>query len=678
MRLVVVDGYKRELCDVVAGSTDTRLLVLHCPPQVLIDAARHDGKDLPYELFLPISSLAKSAKDALRAFVPNFYARFPFRRNEQGRSLAEILFPGDPGAWWLTDMSEKSAFRGKLIPRLYSLALLNEALQTHRPQQVWISLTDKRLAATMVQRIRRECDVRIFGARPWATDADATIRRMWGTIRHPCRATMFAWGTLAELILVKTLIPSRTAPDPQTRVGKEIALFSFFPVWWRAAWDESRRREVFYQGLPQSLSAHGFAMQFVVWVRIGLLEMFKRARRVRRLGSSFLCLQSLCGLGEAFRLLLTAPKYSFRALRVRLHADDRIFAGFDVEDLVRDDLLYTVGGRELFRNLLMREAVRKLPELDLFLFRVEFQPFERALLQGLQARRVTTVGYQHSSVGRDYLSHVFAPGQLQANDGNDVATLRVPDHVVTTGVHVSEIMRENGFREGHVHIAGPLRYQALRSRLREERTMRATKDESGKYNLLVPVSLDYGEAMGFAAVLAEALVGAEDRFTLSVKGHPANNHARIFSAYVASKVKSVVVRVMPDDANLYDCISSARALVMTGSTVGLEAIALGTPVIMFTNDHLFSFTASSLNAVEDAVVNVSDVASLKAALMHLYEDATPFPDVRAHWPRAMRAMFYDFEQDPEERFLSIVREILDRKSGVASSATHSTKKTCTH
>ena len=118
MRLVVVDGYRRELRHATVGAGSTFFLAVHYPPQVLIDASRRQGQDLRHDMFLPIVPLAKQAKEAIRLFVPRFYAQLPTSQDESGRSLAKTLFPGDPAIWWLTDLSEKSIFRGRLIARL--------------------------------------------------------------------------------------------------------------------------------------------------------------------------------------------------------------------------------------------------------------------------------------------------------------------------------------------------------------------------------------------------------------------------------------------------------------------------------------------------------------------------------------------------------------------------------
>ncbi|MBI3899043.1 MAG: hypothetical protein HY308_12215 [Gammaproteobacteria bacterium] len=666
MRLVVLDGYRRELKDAGTDDGHMRLLPLRYPSQALIDEAKIHGRDLAPDMFLPFAPLAVRAKQVLKEFVPRYYAQLPFRRGPSGYSLADSVFPGDPAGWWLTDMSEKSVFRGTLIARLYSLALVRAACDVHRPAEVWIALADAKLAKVIADSLGPQYKVRIISRRPWFRKFKGAFQGAADKITYPCRAVALAFGTLAELVLLKLLVGTAAESKSSSMSNRQVALFSFFPIWWRNAWDAENRREVFYQGLPQGMSAAGFAVRHVVWLRVRLLSVFKDRVRIRTLARSndFLCLQSLCSLTASGRLLGAAPIYCWRALHWQLPPEDRAFAGFTIESLVREELLRTTSDRELFRNLLLRHAVKKLPDFDLLLFRIEFQPFERALLLGLGTRRTTTVGYQHSSIGEDYLSHVFAPGEIGRRTTDAVASMPVPDHIVTTGSYAAQLMLKNGFSADQVHIVGPLRYQQLRSRWRERGQAPAKANEGGKYPLLIPVSLDYNEALSFAAVLAEALVGSEHRFVLEIKGHPTNDHGPEFLHRLQQKTSAINGQVVPATANLYDCIGRARALIMTGSTVGLEAIALGTPVVMFVNDTIFSFTASSLNAVGPAVIKADDVVSLRQALRRLYEEETPFAEARPHWPGAIEAMFDDLALDPEERFCTIVGSVLaNAKSG---------------
>lgn len=656
------------------GHGNSLLLALGYPPQVLIDAARGDGYEIPQEVFLPVTPCAQNAKRTLRDFVPRFYAGLPLHKDASGRPLAEALFADDPAAWWLTDMSEKSIFRGKLIARLYNLALVREAFDACRPTELWIGLDDSGLSEVLAETFARHCRVRRIGGPAWLVRLRTALSNAAASIVHPPRAFMRAWSTLAELLVVKSLTFGCVARDESRRDAPRLALFSFFPVWWRNAWDTERRREVFYQGSAKRLVERGFVLRYIVWLHLGFVGLAADIVKLRRLcrDDEFLCLQSFCKTWRGVkRVGVIAPLYTWRALRLRPVDEGMTFAGFRIAGLVREEILSSVGRRELFRNLLLREAVAGLPTHDLLLFRIEFQPFERAILLGLENHATVTAGYQHSSVGKDYLSHLFAPDELRRSDSHGASHPPLPDHIITTGEYVAELMLENGFEAERIHVVGPLRYQELRRRLHAGSRSQARQDENGRYRLLVPVSLDKREAIGLAAVLAEALLGSERRFVLCIKGHPANDHSKEFSSYLRRTAGAAAIHLVPREADLYEYIATAKALVMTGSTVGLEAIVLGTPVVMYTNDHIFSFTASSLNAVGQAIINVSDVVGMKQALERLYMEDTPFLEARPFWPRAVKAMFHDFEKDPEARFCEIVSEILARDRNAARTAVKS-------
>ena len=233
MRLVVIDGYRRELRDVAADTGHTFFLAIDHPPEALIDAAVRHGDDLSRDSFLPVTLLAKRAKRVLREFVPDFYARLPFSKDGLGRSLAETLFPDDPTIWWLTDFSEKSIFRGRLIARLYSLALLQETIAAHRPTEIWLALSDEGLSNVIVATLGQKYDVKIICPRPWLLKYKRAIRAIQERVGYPCRALVLAWGTLAESMLLKLIVGPYTGFGVSRRHGRSVALFSFFPNWWR-------------------------------------------------------------------------------------------------------------------------------------------------------------------------------------------------------------------------------------------------------------------------------------------------------------------------------------------------------------------------------------------------------------------------------------------------------------
>lgn len=644
--LVVIDGFAhgfREQLPSCAGGC--HVLTLGVPPE-WVRGEVHEGV-----AFVDVAPLAAAARDALRSFVPAFYAGLPGRPMADGRTLSETLFPGDAQAWWLTDLSEKSIFRGHLIERLYALALVREAIEQHRPDHVWLGLRDEPLAECLQQGLQGSATVRRL-------DAPSKARA-----NHGLRARLLTLGTALEFILVRLLLVGMNSRRVRSARGR-LVFFSFYPAWWRNAWEgKDKRTEVFFQGLPRRLAEHQeYTSEYAVWLVGSPFDWLRKLRRLRELAATadINVLQKSCPLSAVYRLFGRSVRGVVgRVRRLSEAALTGQFAGFPIGELLRDELLHTVSDRELYRNLLLRESTRGLVPGGggAFIFRVEFQPFERALLQGIGGA-CKSFGFQHSSVGEDYLSHRFPSAEVHALD-HDAAAARFPDYFLCTGWIPAQILLDNGFAPDRVVVCGAVRYPELRRLLALPQAPQQSTQE--KSTILVPVSLDRQEALSLAAVLAEAVRGRESRLCIRVKGHPADDHSARVAGFLCQGNPLLSVEIMPAGGTLYEGIVASRALVMTGSTVGLEALALGVVPIVYQNGHMFSYTMSSLQAVRDAVVIVGNVAELATALDRVLAETVPFAELREKWLLAVDSMLGGLHGEaPEDLFIQAVEGALAR------------------
>lgn len=671
LRVLIVDGKSdRWITEALANPTETLLLSIGCPPLAVTNVL--DIKHISIEKLAvaPVSRFSALARQALREFVPSFYAELPLRNIKEGVPLASALFPEDKESWWLTDISEKSIFRGLLISRLYALALTKFVIDEYKPGQIWIELEDVNLSDCISQAFVTDSEVRIFckrtrfGALNWII---SFFRPSYERLFFFFRCLFFAWGTAAEFFFSRLImlgLNQQVSSEIDAHLDRpRLALFSFFPVWWRNPWDSAERKEVFFQDLPRKFASEAITLCHVVWLHMGgngwlwLRNMPKIRNLVRE--KSFLVLQLSCHWLAGFSLLrFGCLAHSRRIFGVPTIKLDGHFYGFQIGLLVHEEIQNSLSNREFFQNLLLRDAVSRLPHLDGLIFRSEFQPFERAILMGIDGK-IVTIGYQHSSIGEDYLSHVFVPDQINCQKEFASFSIPLPDHLIVTGNYPAEMMWKSGFLRKRVHICGPVRYPELRKITSHDNKIELNNiNLFPPYNLLVPVSLDRTEAEGLALILATALKGCEENFLLCIKGHPANDHSSYFAEYLVGQNPNINCRVLELDGPLYDFIRNARALVMTGSTVGLEALALGIVPIVYVNPHMFSFTVSSLSAVKDAVVLVDDPVTMRQALEELMVKGLPFPHVREHRLEAIEAMFHDLQIDAEARFVAVTQEIM--------------------
>jgi hypothetical protein len=105
---------------------------------------------------------------------------------------------------------------------------------------------------------------------------------------------------------------------------------------------------------------------------------------------------------------------------------------------------------------------------------------------------------------------------------------------------------------------------------------------------------------------------------------------------------------LEDNIVLNDYLVLSDALIITGTTVGIEAICLGTMPILFENYSTFSL--NPLLEISDSYFNVKDIRGLKEALVSVVNNASRTEKIKENWPIAIRKLFYDIKEDPNKRF----------------------------
>ena len=125
-----------------------------------------------------------------------------------------------------------------------------------------------------------------------------------------------------------------------------------------------------------------------------------------------------------------------------------------------------------------------------------------------------------------------------------------------------------------------------------------------------------------------------------------------FHRLVASRLQAAGHRILPSDAPLHEYIGAADGVVLTGTTVGLEAMLLGVVPIVFESRGIFD--AKAMSEVEEACFVVRDALELSRAMQWVLDDDARVRDVRLHWDRAVTRMFDGIDQDPHDRFVQIL------------------------
>lgn len=529
--------------------------------------------------FLDLAPHAAQAREQVASYLTDALAVLP--REDLG------------DLWWALEITEKSPFRGPLVERLYRLALL-EGLRSKEEYEEVILAVDDPLLAQVLDAER-------------AASASLDSRRYWMNAFREVRSAL-----LARLVAFLGRWP---------RQGGRATCFTFYPYWWLRPFDDSAS-ERFLDVRPPLFS-------YAAWLSEPR-HLLHRRGAARVAGQRVLTpLQREIGLGALLRVL--SPWTYLRVLRAARRARPvPPFGEVDVTPLIASDLVRSLSSTQLFAFQLIRDAVGRYvrrAEPVALLYRVEFQPFEHALLLG--AGGIPTVGFRHSPFGSAYIPMRFGPGSLGQTD------MPLPDAMLVSGPVGAAALAAQGY-PGPVAVCGPQRHPDLAAAVRRVKLRTRRPEELVAYVAIAIVRADTEALLAAVAYAARQL----PELRLVLKTHPSRQLpvAELRAILTAVGLTERVSFAGPD---LYEDITASDAVVLVGSTLAFEAIALGVPAIVFENPA--TYAATSLAEYKTGLHIVRNGAELARALSDVHRDSQSTRAKRDRWPELLRSVFGDLD-----------------------------------
>ena len=543
--------------------------------------------------FLDLAPHAPDARETVAAYLTDAIAALP------REDLGEL--------WWALELAEKSPFRGPLVERLYRLTLLARLRAAEAYDEVLVATDDVELAEVARGAVRRRVSL--------------DSRRYWANALREVAAACLSW-----------LVAARGWP----RTSGGITCFTFYPYWWLRPSSESAA-ERFLDVRPPRYS-------YAAWLSTPR-ALLRRASAVRVAARrSISPLQREVGARALLGIL--SPRTYVRARRAAgRERPAALLEGRDVSGLIRGELARSLSSTQLFAWQLIRHAVgrhvrRARPEA--LLYRVEYQPFEHAVLLG--ARGMRTVGFRHSPFGSAYIPMRFAPGSLAHTD------MPLPDAMLVSGPVGAAALAEQGY-PGPVAVCGPQRHPDLAAAVRRTK-VRAALPSGGlvAYIAIAIVPADTEALLAGLAVAAAQVPGLR----LVIKTHPSRELADAALRALVAEV-GLDHRVSPAGADLYEGLGAADVAVLVGSTLAFEALALGVPAIVFENPA--TYAATSLAEYASALHIVRDANELTEALIDVRDGGPRTRAQREAWPAVLRSVFGDLDTPIDSSLAGALRAV---------------------
>jgi len=351
----------------------------------------------------------------------------------------------------------------------------------------------------------------------------------------------------------------RSTPKPVDPAGGESLLISWATS--TSIRQEGEFHRFFFGDLAERLTA---LKERVVIVPMVLKDVrYKDALRLLKKSPLPLLLpHSVFGIVDPIKAAVSSLR---KPVRPRKFPE---FADMDVAPLFEVELSqYWVSNQPaslLMSTFLVRRWAEWSPSVSRIIYMYENKPWERAVCW--QAKRslpdTTVVGYSPTPVSKLLLNFFLAPGEAK------IAPL--PDRFVTVGELPARILSSGGYDTETVAVGGALRMQDLDELRSPEGAPAAT---NGPVVLLAP-TLGVEETAELAYMAAH-LFEEGDGVRVILKCHPMMPFEYI-SEHIGSSLPS---HVEIKDEPINDLILKSSVMIYSTSTVCIEALALGIPVI---------------------------------------------------------------------------------------------------
>ena len=592
----------------------------------LLDALRSAGHEAEV---LDTAALAHEVALVAREELADLTADVPQRFTWSGKSLKErFTFEGRLSLWWLNELSSK---RSELYPAFSKVCLLLSIKRLVEEQgATTVALaTRNREVAEVLRGYAAQAGVGFShwnpspGARPWAPP-------FWRMI-----AANLKWFTVTW---VQHLVAVTVVRQPGLGAGERCAFYTHYPNLWRG---QDRTQDEKYGATPRLLTdQHGmtpvYAATFAsdgVHQAMGMRAYLRACLELRRTGLGSATPVHLMDrdlrLADFVRTLLLTPLLAWRYRAIerdpRFQAQWAV-AGVNVFPLLRHE--FRRGALRTPRYLLHLLRVRR------FMRQVRPAAFVMTLFEFCYGRAMTfaamsadtetqVIGVQHGPIARVKLPYYQRAREFDLTQPRDTALhgMPLPDLILVEGDGAQQCLVEGGFPEDRLRVLGAPRLAPL---LAVPRAGERPPRVGGKTRVLV------GLGMHDASVMLRSLIlvlGATDAYHFLLKLHPRGSMTPERAAtLLATAAEGSTWEVA--SGTFYDNLADADAVLATYSSVGMEAAALGYPMVCFLLPNIIN-TSPVLDVAESGIQIAADSVGLEAALASVREQ----PPGEAHLAR---------------------------------------------
>lgn len=606
-----------------------------------------------------VTNYSESSQEKIRDFIPNFIYEFPRKNIKPRFSILDNFSYKGINFWWFNKMSEKGAWGTPFIKRVYYLDLILKVFNAKPYHEIWFELNDGALLRLLHQCSNLTCSKKNIALKH-SHSVRIFLPELLFNVFLP-QVYFFNRWLLFKLFRLNPACPNSN----ETVTKKSLLFFTIYPTYWNLS--HNKKTEVFFQSLPQRLGAD-FNVRYLAWLpKLRLRNLLQNHTTIKHEleKEGIVPLEAHLRLGDFLSLFITSLSYISKVIRYKLTLEPRLnesYEGCDMAPIIKDEFNRYLITPEIMVCLLIMKATNSFllkNKSCALVYRMEFNPHERALLYGSK-RHCLTVGFQHQAIAKNHLQYLFPKEEIELYyfDQEDPNALPLPHKYIVTGESGFEILKNSGFPVKDIVVSGPIRYFKLLNYIKNQKNKFDLRKEYGfdrdQKIFLVANPIFKNEVLSFAISFIRALKECKSRDLFLFKSHPSYNFDKDIIGIINKLYPELHYAFLPNTVELNDYLLLSDALFLSGSTVGIESICLGTMPILLENES--TFTLNPLLDIREAYLSARNLSELKEILQSETRFTGSKNELLKNWPAAIRKTFYSISEDPYEKFCAFIKD----------------------
>jgi len=475
--------------------------------------------------------------------------------------------------WWITEIASKNAYTNPFLKPIGEFIHCLDAIQKVRTTNNTLFIIGSSWPTVMTLRriaLNNEWNLSVLC---WAC---SRITSKWfGKAKTWIGMFRNALGTLREIIRTNKCFGRKI---PLIEKNNPVYLIKSF-VYPDSFKDNGSYQDPFFGELADYLTEELSGKAKVMTIALGFAnkqDCYKRMRNLRK--SKVIPLESMLSCGDVVKdLCHLSWELILKPFKVKGSIE---FLGYDIADLMRE-LLASEGWRIPYFHYLHRAIGERLARnynIITCALTYEGNPWERAFIVGIKRGSPNTriIGYQHSVIPQ------VAVNMFQSY--RELKKIPLPDVLLTTGEVPADILQEHGaFPKERVKISCALRYHYL-DKIKKQPRHRMSGH--GKIRVLVALC----GVVKTLPLLRYAIDQAcsFQHIDLLIRTHPVLPFDQL--QVLIGDVRSIPSNIkISHGSTVMEDVLSCDAVIYWGSSVALEAIRLGKPVIHFNQGDFLSY-----------------------------------------------------------------------------------------